>query len=220
MDAVNADNSRSLAANREAHSRVAGTIRIEAFSDGVTAIIVTLLIFEVRVPALDNLSSPAVWAALGSIAPKFISFAISFFTVAIFWVNHHHFFHRIIHSDWKLLWLNNLLLFWLTVVPFTTAFLGDYPTQPVAVSLYAFTLCMAGLSFSAMGYYAYFRGSLVAEGVPLEERRREWYRSWAGVALYGLASAIAFVYVYASLVIVTIIPFVYVVPSLLRQDAE
>ncbi|MGH2523158.1 MAG: TMEM175 family protein [Anaerolineales bacterium] len=148
-------------------------------------------------------------AALWGIAPKFISFAISFFTVAIFWVNHHHFFHRITDCDWKLLWFNNFLLFWLSVVPFTTAFIGDYPTQPLVVSLYAFTLAMAGLSFTLMGYYVFFIGKLVADSVSLNERRREWYRSWVGTGLYGLASAVALLYVYAALVIVAIIPFTH-----------
>jgi uncharacterized membrane protein len=78
--------------------------RLEAFSDGVIAIIVTPnLIFEVRVPELGDLSMPSVLAGLIGIAPKFISFAVSFFTVAIFWVNHHHFFQRITHTDWKLM---------------------------------------------------------------------------------------------------------------------
>jgi uncharacterized membrane protein len=82
---------------------VEGTARLEAFSDGVMAIIVTLLIFEVHVPALTDLSIPGVLTALFGLAPKLISFAVSFFTVAIFWVNHHRFFSRINHSDWKLL---------------------------------------------------------------------------------------------------------------------
>lgn len=197
--------------------RVEGTGRIEAFSDGVIAIIVTLLIFEVHVPTVTDLTIPGVFTALLGIAPKFISFAISFFTVAIFWVNHHHFFSRIAHSNWKLLWYNNLLLFWLAVVPFTTAFIGDYPTQSVVVSIYALTLCLAGLSFSIMGRYVFFKSDLMPNTVPMSERRREWQRSWWGVALYGLASLLAFIFVYAALVVVAVIPFLYVVPSLLQE---
>ena len=98
------------------------------------AIIVTLLIFEVRVPVVTDMTNSGVLSALLGIAPKAMSFAISFFTVAIFWVRHNHVFSRITHSNWKLMWFNNTLLFWLAIVPFTTAFIGDYPTQAVVVS--------------------------------------------------------------------------------------
>lgn len=198
--------------------RVEGTSRLEAFSDGVIAIVVTLLIFEVHVPALTDLSPYGVWVALLGIAPKFISFAVSFFTLAIFWVNHHHFFSRITHSDWKLLWYNNLLLFWLTIVPFTTAFIGDYPTQAAVVSLYALTLCLAGLSFTLMGHYVFYKSNLLPESISMNERRREWLRSWWGTGLYGLASLLAFVFVDAALVIVAIIPFLFVIPNLLQES--
>jgi uncharacterized membrane protein len=182
------------------------------------AIIVTLLIFEVHVPALTDFSIPGVLTALLGIAPKIISFAVSFFTVAIFWVNHHHFFSRINHSDWKLLWYNNALLFWLTIVPFTTAFIGDYPTNPVVVSIYGFNLCLAGASFTLMGRHVFFKSDLMEEAIPISERWREFQRSWLGVVLYGLAGIIAFVFVYAALVILAIIPFIYVVPYLLKTD--
>lgn len=198
-------------------SRIDGTGRVEAFSDGVLAIIVTLLIFEVRVPALPEPTTAGVLAALPALAPKFVSFAVSFFTVAIFWVNHHHFFSRLSHTNWKLLWLNNLLLFWLTVVPFTTAFVGDHPTQPLVVALYGLTLCFAGLSFSLMGWYVFFHSDLLPAGVPAAERRREWQRSWVGTGLYALAAALAFVDVPVALGLLAVIPLGYVVPTLLRE---
>ena len=105
----------------DARPLVEGTGRLEAFSDGVFEIVVTLLIIEVHLPPLVGSGSQAMLDALGEIAPKLVSFTVSFATVAIYWVNHHHFFSRVTHTDWKLLWANNLLLFWLTVVPFTTA---------------------------------------------------------------------------------------------------
>src|SRR5690349_11943146 len=133
--------------------RIPGTGRIEAFSDGVIAIIVTLLIFEVRLPEVaPNASSDEMLRAFESIAPKLGSFAVSFFTVAIFWVNHHMFFAGVSHTDWKLLWANNLLLFFLAIVPFTTAVLGDHLGQPIAVAIYALNLGLAGASFTLMGY--------------------------------------------------------------------
>jgi uncharacterized membrane protein len=198
-------------------AKVEGTGRVEAFSDGVLAIIVTLLIFEVHVPQLTDLSVQGVLAGVWSIAPKFISFAVSFFTVAIFWVNHHHFFSRVTHSDWKLLWLNNLLLFWLAVVPFTTAFIGDYPTVPMVAALYGFTLCLAGASFSLMGNYVFFHSGLIPESVSRDERQSEFIRSLSATSLYGAAGIIALIWVQAALVMMAVIPFFYVVPRLLSR---
>ena len=197
--------------------RIDGTARIEAFSDGVIAIVVTLLIFEVHVPTLTDPTSAGVLAALVGIAPKLISFAVSFFTVAIFWVNHHHFFALITHTNWKLLWLNNLLLFWVTVIPFTTAFIGDYPTRPAVVALYALTLCLAGLSFTLMGYYVFFKSDLINPAIPRADRRREWRRSFIGVALYALAGVLAFVSVNAALALLAAIPFLFVIPGLVLE---
>ncbi len=120
---------------------------------------VTLLIIEVHLPPLVGSGTQAMLAALGEIAPKLVSFTVSFATVAIYWVNHHHFFSRVTHSDWKLLWANNLLLFWLTVVPFTTAVVGDHPTEPVAVFIYGVNLALAAGSFALMAWYVFFRAT-------------------------------------------------------------
>jgi uncharacterized membrane protein len=197
--------------------RIEGTGRLEALSDGVIAIVATLLIIEVHVPEIESLTTAGVLAALPALAPKLISFAVSFFTIAIFWVNHHHFFSRITHSNWKLLWLNNFLLFWLTVVPFTTAFVGDYPTQPLVVALYGVNLSLAGLSFVLMGQYVFFMSDLMPDSIPLRDRRFEWGRSWVGVIAYALAALLAFVSVYIALILLALIPFFYVVPNLLRS---
>ena len=158
-------------------------------------------------PALTDHSTRTVLNALLGIAPKGASFAISFFTVAIFWVNHHHIFADITHSNWKLLWYNNLLLFWLAIVPFTTAFVGDYPTSPPVVSLYALILCLAALSFSLLGRYAFFKSGLVRASVSLTRLQREWKRGMWGFILYGFASILAFVWVYAAIVVLVVIPF-------------
>ena len=203
---------------KPAPPRSASTTRIEAFSDGVFAIVITLLILEVHVPTLSDRSIQAVLAALVGLAPKLISFSVSFFTIAVIWVNHHRFFESITHSDWKLLWYNSFFLFWVTVVPFTTAFIGSYPTQPLVVALYSFTLSLVGLSSVWMGRYVFFRSDLFSPSISMVERRRSWTRYWLSVLLYVGAAALAFVAVYASLVILALVPFIYVVPSLLRRE--
>jgi uncharacterized membrane protein len=206
--------------NRSSAAAVPGTARLEAFSDGVLAIIVTLLIFEIHVPALPNLDTATVAAALWSIAPKFVSFAVSFITLAIFWVNHHHFFHQVTGTDWKLLWHNNLLLFWLTIVPFTTAFIGDNPTQPLVIALYAFVMFMAGFSFTLMGKYVFFKSELLDPAITLAERQREFRRSLMGTSIYALTAVIAFVNVYLALLVLLLIPIFFVVPGLMQRSPE
>jgi uncharacterized membrane protein len=198
--------------------QIEGTNRIEAFSDGVFAIIVTLLIFEVKVPVLSDFSNSAVLDALIGIAPKGLSFAFSFFTVAIFWVSHNYIFHRIVHSNWKLIWYNNLLLFWLAIVPFTTAFIGNYPTQPLVVFIYALNLFLATLTFSLLTYYVFFKSDLMTGVITEIERWRHWKRGCRAFALYGVACLAAFINVYIALTVLAIIPIIFVIPRLLRES--
>ena len=198
---------------------IEGTGRVEAFSDGVIAIIVTLLIFEVRLPEVGpGASSQQFWDALLSIAPKLGTFALSFATVAIYWVNHHHFFSGITHTDWKLLWLNNLLLFFLSIVPFTTAVLGDHLDQPIAIALYALDLGLAAAAFSLMGRYVLFVGRLVDEAVPERDRRSEFRRSLIGTVAYLVCVPIAFIAPVVAIALFVALPITYVVPSLLSRD--
>jgi TMEM175 potassium channel family protein len=199
---------------------VEGSGRLEAFSDGVFAIVVTLLIIEVHLPELDTSGNEAMWAALVSIAPKLISFTVSFATIAIYWVNHHHFFSRVTHSDWKLLWANNFLLFWLTVVPFTTAVVGDHPGEPVAVFVYGLNLGLAAAAFSLMGWYVFFKGDLVSPAVTMDERRSEFRRAAFGAVVYFGAAFVGLVAAPIALIAYAIMPLVYVVPTLLAPDAD
>ena len=204
------------------HSRplLEGTGRLEAFSDGVFAIVVTLLIIEVHLPALVGSGNDAMWAALASIAPKLISFTVSFATIAIYWVNHHHFFSRVTHSDWKLLWANNFLLFWLTVVPFTTAVVGDHPTEPVAVFIYGINLSLAAAAFALMGWYVLFKGDLVSSAVTMPERRSEFRKAGFGAVVYLAAACIGLVAPMLAVVLFLLLPFAWVVPTLLAPDAD
>ncbi len=180
----------------------------------------TLLIIEVHLPKLEGSGNDAMWAALGSIAPKLISFTVSFATIAIYWVNHHHFFSRVSHSDWKLLWANNLLLFFLTVVPFTTAVVGDHPTEPVAILMYGLNLGLAAAAFSLMGWYVFFKGDLVSAAVTMPERRREFRRAALGTVVYFAAGLIGLVSTTIAVLMFLILPFAWVVPTLLAPDAD
>jgi uncharacterized membrane protein len=195
--------------------RIPGTARVEAFSDGVIAIIITLLIFEVRLPELPaDASNDQMLEAFRTIAPKLASFAVSFVTVAIYWVNHHSFFSGITHTDWKLLWANNLLLFFLAIVPFTTAVLGDHVGQPIAVAVYALNLGLAGSSFTLMGWYVLFKARLIDPRISDAARRIEVRRSVIGSGLYLLCVPLGLVAPPVALFLFVAIPIAFIVPGL------
>lgn len=190
--------------------KLPSTNRIEAFSDGVIAIIVTLLVLEIKIPELEEHTLAGFFAVMRPMFPKLIGFAFSFFTVAIFWVNHHGFFHRVKQATWRLLWHNNLLLFFLSVVPFTTGFVGDYPSNRYVVALYAFNLFLAGAAFSLMWHYALVQNNLSEDGMSLEERKKEYMQTGVyGLVLYATAVIVALIYAPAALSMLLLLQLAY-----------
>ncbi len=121
-----------------------GTNRLEAFSDGVIAVIITIMVLELKVPRDTTLVS------LRGILPQFLSYLLSFLVVAIMWVNHHHMLHSARRADARLLWSNNALLFWMSLVPFVTAYMGNNPSDPRAIALYGVVLSLCSVSFAVL----------------------------------------------------------------------
>jgi uncharacterized membrane protein len=122
--------------------------RIEALSDGMFTIVLTLLVLELRVPHLDAAHSSRELAhALWGIAPKFIAWVISFETVCVIYLNHHRLFSALDHLDRSLFWRNANLLFWTTAIGFATALMGDYPQNRLAVSVYGIVGAAMALAF-------------------------------------------------------------------------
>ncbi|MDQ3186203.1 MAG: TMEM175 family protein [Pseudomonadota bacterium] len=121
-----------------------GKNRLEAFSDGVIAIIITIMVLEMKVPHGDDL------AALHSLIPVFISYVLSFVYVGIFWNYHHHLLHALQKINGPILWANLHLLFWLSLLPFVTGWMGEnhFSTWPVAV--YGTVLLMAAIAYSIL----------------------------------------------------------------------
>lgn len=107
------------------HINQISTSRIEAFSDGVIAIILTIMVFDLKLHEIPT--DKTVWNELTLLVPKFVSYAISFLMLAIMWVNHHQLFHQIKYTDRKLLWYSIHLLFWMSLIPFGTNFIGVNP---------------------------------------------------------------------------------------------
>jgi uncharacterized membrane protein len=181
------------------------TNRVEAFSDGVIAIIITIMVLELKAPpgaGLDELR--ARW-------PVFVSYVLSFLVVAIIWVNHHHVMHTARRADATLLWANNLLLFWMSLIPFATAYLGENPVLPLAVALYGAVLAFCSGSFALLrrviarqqGHDAVFAG----------HHRRMLFKNLFAASLYAAAVPLAFLSVWAAFAIFIIIPAVYFFPD-------
>ena len=134
--------------------------RIEAFSDGVFAIIVTLLVLELKVPALKEHASAAELAhQLVELLPKFLSWLISFIIVCKFWLNHHHVLGLARHADYAMVWLNSIFLLGQSFIPFPTAVVGEYPNNRLAVSLFGCVFALNTLLFMAL--YAYIVRNLI-----------------------------------------------------------
>jgi uncharacterized membrane protein len=115
--------------------------RLEAFSDGVLAIIITIMVLEMRVPHGED------WAALTPLIPVFISYVLSFVYLGIYWNNHHHMLHAARRVDGSVLWANLHLLFWLSLVPFVTAWMGENHFAPTPVALYGIDLTAAAIAY-------------------------------------------------------------------------
>jgi uncharacterized membrane protein len=118
--------------------------RMEAFSDGVLAIIITIMVLEMKVPHGDD------WTALRPLFPVFLSYVLSFIYVGIYWNNHHHMLHASSRVTGGILWANLHLLFWLSLVPFVTAWMGENHFAAVPVALYGVVLLMAGGAYSIL----------------------------------------------------------------------
>jgi uncharacterized membrane protein len=115
--------------------------RLSAFTDGVVAVIITIMVLELKPPHGADLE------ALRHEAPTFLSYVLSFVYVAIYWNNHHHFFTLVKRVNGAILWANLHLLFWISLVPFTTAWMGENPTASIPVAVYGFALFMPGAAW-------------------------------------------------------------------------
>jgi uncharacterized membrane protein len=158
--------------------------RLEAFSDGVLAIIITIMVLELKVPHGVEL------VALKPLLPVFLSYVLSFIYVGIYWNNHHHLFHATNRVSGGILWANLHLLFWLSLFPFTTGWLGENHIASTPTAVYGFVLLMA-----AIAYYILQRAIIVQQGrdsLLATAIGRDWKGKFSPV-LYLLAIPLAFV---------------------------
>jgi uncharacterized membrane protein len=191
------------------------TVRLETLADGIFAIAMTLLVFEVKVPSLTGSTSAQVVSQLAQLWPKFASIGLSFLTLGFSWIGHHNQYHFIRRSDRPFLWINLLFLSLMSLVPFFTALLGEYPLQPVVVALYAGNLFCGGLVLYGHWVYATTDFRLVDPDISPEVVAGFRRRVIVAPAGYALAIGLAFVYVRASWVILLAVALYFVIPGAL-----
>jgi uncharacterized membrane protein len=121
-----------------------GKDRLAAFSDGVIAIIITIMVLELKVPPRAD------WSALVDIAPNLVGYVLSFIYLAIYWNNHHHLLHTVTRVDGLILWANSHLLFWLSLVPAATAWMGQNFLAPVPTAVYGIVLLMSAIAYTLL----------------------------------------------------------------------
>ena len=178
--------------------------RLEAFSDGVIAVIITIMVLEMKVPHGPDA------AALAPLLPVFLAYVLSFVMVAIYWNNHHHLFHAVHHVTGGTLWANMHLLFWLSLVPFTTGWMDENHFAPVPVAIYGFVLMMSGAAYYVLTRVllaAHGADSLVARALGSDRKGR------ISVVIYVVAIALAFVHAWISLALYAAVALIWLVPD-------
>jgi uncharacterized membrane protein len=178
--------------------------RLEAFSDGVIAIIITIMVLEMKVPHGIEL------ATLKPLVPVFLSYVLSFIYLAIYWNNHHHMLHTCRKVTGRMLWANLHLLFWLSLIPFTTGWMGENHFAETPTALYGFVLLMA-----AIAYY-WLEQTIIASQGGDSVLKKAVGRDWKGIVspiLYVVAIPIAFTSHWTSKAIYVLVALMWLVPD-------
>ncbi len=193
--------------------------RIEAFSDGVFAIVVTLLVLELKVPSMrDHQSVRELAHHLLDLLPKFLSWLISFIIVCKFWLNHHHILGLARHADYAMVWLNCIFLMFQAFIPFPTALMGEYATNPLAVTVFGVVMAVNTLLFIAL--HAYILRNLIKPDLVDAQDPHIIRKSFVGVFSYSIGAAAAWLSVHAAFVIYLLTPLFFIVPPTRRGVAQ
>ena len=181
-----------------------GKDRLAAFSDGVIAIIITIMVLELKVP------HGADWKVLVGVTPGFVSYMLSFVYLAIYWNNHHHLLHTVTRVDGLILWANSHLLFWLSLIPATTAWMGDNFLAPLPTAVYGGTLLMP-----AIAYYLLQKALMRKQGPDsvLAKALGSNIKGKISSMLYGAGIGLAFVSPWLSIAIYALVAIMWLVPD-------
>jgi uncharacterized membrane protein len=181
-----------------------GKDRLAAFSDGVIAIIITIMVLELKLPHGADL------ATLKGVAPSFLSYVMSFVYLAIYWNNHHHLLHTVTRVDGLILWANSHLLFWLSLVPAATAWLGENLAAPLPTAVYG-----AALLMPAIAYYLLQRAIMRRHGAQslLARALGSDVKGKISPVLYAVGIALAFIVPWVSIAIYVLVAVIWLIPD-------
>jgi uncharacterized membrane protein len=181
-----------------------GKDRLAAFSDGVIAIIVTIMVLELHVPHGSDAS------ALAAIAPSFLTYVLSFIYVGIYWNNHHHLLHTVTRVDGLILWANLHLLFWLSIIPVATAWMGQNLSAPLPTAIYGASLLMPSVAYAVLQraiVHQHGKQSVLAEALGRD------FKGKMSPILYGAAIVLAFVNPWISIALYVLVAIIWLVPD-------
>ena len=184
--------------------------RLEAFSDGVLAIIITIMVLEMKAP------EDTTFQALMPVLPVFLSYVLSFIYVAIYWINHHHLFQATQQISTGVLWANIHLLFWLSLIPFVTSWLGENHLEPIPVAFYGGVLFFCAIAFRML------ERSLIRTHdakAPLTRTRDNGRKEKISIALYLFSIPMAFVHIAISIACYVIVAVLWIVPAKGLEEA-
>jgi len=186
-----------------------GTERLAAFSDGVIAIIITIMVLELKLP--ESASHGEIWSSfLEPLAPKLAIYALSFCIVGTMWINHHQLLAAVRRGSPQLMWMNLLLLFFMSLIPLATSFLGEHPFLPRAISFYALILALSSVVFSLLRYHLGRLPEHDRSQIPF--RRATLVRSFASTLLYAAAAILAAYAPPAALALTVFVPVMFNIP--------
>jgi uncharacterized membrane protein len=181
-----------------------GKGRLEAFSDGVIAIIITIMVLELKAPHGANLS------ALRPVIPIFLNYVLSFVYIGIYWNNHHHMLHAVQKVNGRILWANLHLLFWLSLIPFVTNWMGENHFLAVSVALYGFVMFMTGLSYLILAReLIVHHGRDSALAVAMDRN----YKGIVSLSLYAAAILLAFANPWISIALYVLVALMWFIPD-------
>jgi len=187
--------------------------RVEAFSDGVLAIVITLLVLEVKVPQHITGGDVAIWNAIVERLPVIGAWVVSFVFVLVFWVAHHYLFATLQKVDRGLLWLNGLFLLTISFTPFPTALAGEYPGATPAVFMLSLAMFLTAASFSLVRWYASFPGQLMNPNISRATRIAAMKKGLLSPALYALGIIMSFLWTPGALIIQVLVPMLFFLPG-------
>ena len=203
--------------SRDVGTAGSGTERIAAFSDGVIAIIITIMVLELKLP--ESAAVGNVWRSfLAPLGPKVAIYALSFVIVGALWINHHQLLAEVRRSTLQLMWMNLLLLFFLSLIPLATGFLGEHPQSARAVAFYALIMTLSSAVFGLLRYYL---GRMPEhDRTHIQFRRATVVRSFIGTLIYGAAVVVAPMSPVTALAMLVFVPAMFNVPILLQRDRQ